>query len=210
MSRPEDRPLPAVALGLALAFVVVAPAVSMGGRWLVEAMLPMLLTVLKWAANDFRLLGLAIVKEGPDTVLEARAMLEHVIVLGGRAVVPDGHTGFAVTTTLGTVLQPVVIAAVLVLGWPGRWRDMTIRLPIAAVLTAVIVALDAPLVLAASLWDMQVRAHGPDGVSPLLSWWGFMSHGGRQLLGLAAGAAAILAAGPQRLSFRSHLQFTES
>lgn len=181
---------PALALRLLLASALLLAAAHWFGRALVEALVPALGAALRWLAGDFRLLGLALVQEGPDTALEARAMLEHTLVLGGRAIVPNGRTGFAVTTTLGTVLQPMLAALVLAMAWPARALEWLVRLVLTALLLVPVVLADAPAYLAASLWQMQVRAFEPERVSPLLWWMDFLVNGGRLALGLVAGAIA--------------------
>ncbi len=184
---------PVLALRLLLACALLLAAAHGYGRALVEALMPALGAALRWLADDFRLLSLALVQEGPDTALEARAMLEHTLVLGGRAIVPNGHTGFAVTTTLGTVLQPVLAALVLAMAWPARPLEWLVRLVLTALLLVPVVLVDAPAYLAASLWQMQVRAFEPERVSPLLWWMDFLVGGGRLALGLVAGAIATAA-----------------
>jgi hypothetical protein len=164
------------------------------GQALVEKLLPLLKLALVWFANDFGIYKLSLVQQGPEMAVEAIAKLEHTIVLGGSAFVPNGRTGYMVTTTVGTVLQPLLTAFVLVLSWPGRWAEVAWRCLIALLLVVPMVLLDSPLYLAGSLWDMQIRAHAPGQQSPLVWWMGFLSAGGRLAIGLAAGALAVAVA----------------
>jgi hypothetical protein len=179
------------ALRLVVACALALAASHWLGRTLVQAMIPVLKSALAWYANDFYIHQLTLVQQGPDAALQAIARLEHTLVLGEVAVVPEPTMGYFVTTTLGTVLQPLLTAFVSVLTWPARGLEWLPRLALALLLCLPVMLLDAPLYLAGSLWDMQVKAHAP-GQFYLSVWWmGFLSGGGRLVLGLAAGSLAV-------------------
>jgi hypothetical protein len=174
-SSPFSSPLALAgfALRLVLACMFVLAISHWFGRPLVQAMLPLLKSALAWFASDFYIHQLALVQQGPDTALQAIARLDHTLVLGEVAVVPDFKTGYFVTTTLGTVLQPLLTALVLVMAWPARVLAWLLRL------------------VFGSLWDMQVKAHAPGSFSMSVWWMSFLSGGGRLVLGLAAGGLAV-------------------
>ena len=190
-SSSNYRQLRTLSLRATVACTFVLTAAYLQGQALVAALTPVLLATLSGVASDFRILSLALVQEGPDTALEARAMLEHVIILGGRAIVPNGTTGYAVTTTAGTVLQPLMAAAIFVLAWPGRWMELALRIALTIPLLLQALLADAPMYLAGSLWDMQIRIHEPNRFSPLVWWMGFLANGGRIVLGLVAASLAV-------------------
>ena len=185
-----------VALRAALSMGALLTLVALCAPELVSRLLPLLRAALAWVASDFRLLGLDLLREGPDTSLRATAMLEHVIVLGQRAIVPDQRGGFIVTTAVGTVLQPPVLALALALAWPAGARELALRLAACSLLLVPLLLADAPLYLAGSLWDMQLRAARSTEMSLLVGWMHFLAGGGRLALGLAAGAFAIALAAP--------------
>jgi hypothetical protein len=188
---PSTSALVWLALRLVLACVIVLAASHWFGRVLVQAMIPTLKSALAWYAGDFYVHRLSLVQEGADTALQAVARLDHTLVLGEVAVVPEPTRGYIVTTTLGTVLQPLLTAFVLVLAWPARGFEWLLRLVVALLLCMPLLLLDSPLYLAGSLWDMQVKTHAP-GQFYLSVWWmGFLSGGGRLVLGLAAGSLAV-------------------
>jgi len=186
----------------ALSMTLLVSVATLFAGEVASRLLPLQRAALAWVASDFRLLGLEIVREGPDTALQATAMLDHVIVLGERAVVPDQRRGFIVTTAIGTVLQPLALALGLALAWPAGVREMALRLAICAVLLLPLLLADAPLYLAGSLWEMQLRAARSAESSLLVGWMHFLAGGGRLALGLAAGAASIGLAAPRALSGR--------
>lgn len=181
-----------IALRLVLATGAVLVLASVCARDAVGLMMPALSGVLAFVADDFKILQVDFFSDRGASSIGALAMLEHTIVLGGRAIVPDDVTVIAASTTLGTLLQPALVALVLVLAWPARWHELALRLAIVALpLAAVLLLLDTPLSLAAWLWQVQLRQYAPGTSSPLIWWNTFLNGGGRPVLGLIAGALAI-------------------
>lgn len=180
-----------LALRLLLAVAAVLLAAHLWAREAVALLLPALSAALSWVADDFRILRLEFMQERGNTSIGALAVLEHTLVLGGRAIVPDGVSPLVVVTTVGTVVQPVLVALALALAWPARWREMALRLVLVGALLAVVMLVDTPLSLAAWLWYAQLQAHEPGRASPLVWWNIFLNGGGRLALGLIAGALAI-------------------
>lgn len=189
-----------IGLRLVLATAAVLAAAHLLSRDAVALLLPTLSTALGFVADDFKILRFDFFSERGNASIGALAVLNHTVVLGGRAIVPDDVSVMMVGTTVGTVLQPVLVALVLVLAWPARWIEMAPRLAIVVALLAVVVLLDTPLSMAAWLWDVQLRAHEPGRASPLVWWNIFLNGGGRLALGLIAGALSIALA--QRMAGR--------
>lgn len=180
-----------VVLRAALATALLLVAAQFHSRDAVGVLLPGLSKALAWVADDFEIISVEFVTERNSLNIAALARLAHVVVLGGRAIVPDGQALLIAATTVGTVLQPLLVALVLVLAWPARLPEMALRLLMAAVLLALVLLIDTPFSLAAGLWDAQLRQYAPGHASPLVWWHIFLSGGGRLALGLVAGAVAI-------------------
>jgi len=142
-------------------------------------------------ADDFKIVRFELVEERKNASIGALAVLERSLFLGGQAIVPDGTQVMMVGTTVGTVLQPVLVALVLLLAWPARWGEMALRLTIASVLLSVVLLADTPFSLAAWLWHAQIKLYEPGRASPLVWWNVFLNGGGRLALGLIAAALAI-------------------
>ena len=160
----------------------------------VALLMPALSKALSFVADDFRILRFEFVSERGNAAIAALATLEHTLVLGGRAIVPNGTSVMAVTTTVGTVLQPLLVALVLVLARPVRWFEAVLRIVFVAPLIALVVLLDTPFSMAAWLWEIQLRAYEPGRASPLVWWNIFLNGGGRLALGLLAGASSVVLA----------------
>lgn len=180
-----------IAWRVVLATALVLAATHFYARDVVKLLLPALPPVLGLVANDFKILRVELVDERKNASIGALAVLDRTLFLDGRAIVPDGSQVMMVGTTLGTVLQPVLVALVLVLAWPARWAEMALRLAIASALLVVVLLIDTPFSLAAWLWDAQLRAYEPGRASPLVWWNVFLNGGGRLALGLIAAALAI-------------------
>ncbi len=183
-----------LALRLGLASALVLASAYFFSRDAVRLLLPLLSSTLGAVASDYKILRFEFVDDRHNASIGALARLEHTLVLGGRAIVPDAQSVVGAGTTIGTVLQPVCVALVLVLAWPARWRELLLRLAITAPLLAAVLLLDTPLSMAAWLWEAQLRMHEPDRFSPLVGWNVFLNGGGRLALGLVAATLAIVLA----------------
>ena len=179
---------------VALATVVVLGAAHLYARDAVKLMLPVLSPALALVADDFRIVRFELVEERKNASLGALAVLERSLFLGGQAIVPDGTQVMMVGATVGTVMQPLLVALVLVLAWPARWREMALRLAIVGLLLAVVLLVDTPFSLAAWLWDAQIKLYEPGRASPLVWWNTFLNGGGRLALGLIAATLSIVLA----------------
>lgn len=177
-------------LWLVLVTCAVLAAAHLYARQIVTLLMPALLSALRFFADDFAILRFGFDEDRGNASIAALARLSRTIVLAGRAIVPDGSV-MGVSTTIGTVLQPILVASILVLSWPGGGLERVLRLVIAFVLLAGVVLVDTPLSMAAWLWYVQLRVHDPGGTSLLVGWNTFLNGGGRLALGLVAAALAI-------------------
>lgn len=174
-----------------LATLLVLGAAHFYGRDAAKLLLPVLSPVLGFVADDFKIVRFELVEERKNASIGALAVLQRSLFLGGQAIVPDGTQVMMVGTTVGTVLQPVLVALVLLLAWPARWGEMALRLAIASVLLSVVLLADTPFSLAAWLWHAQIKLYEPGRSSPLVWWNVFLNGGGRLALGLIAATLAI-------------------
>lgn len=190
----------ALVLRVLLAAVLVLAAAHAGSREAARLLLPLLRDALALVASDFSIQRFELMQERANTTIGALAVQERTLFLGGQAIVPDGQQIVVASTTVGTVLQPLLVLAVLVLAWPARLFEFAVRLGLATAAGVAVLLLDTPFSLAAWLWDAQIRMYEPGRSSPLLWWNVFLNGGGRLALGLVAAAVAITLA--QRLAAR--------
>lgn len=181
----------ALVLRVLLATALVMALAHVGARDAARLMLPMLREALAVVADDFSIKRFELTEERANTAIGALAVQERTLFLGGQAIVPDGQQVVVASTTVGTVMQPLLVLAVLVLAWPARPLEFALRLALAAAAGLVVLLLDTPFSLAAWLWDAQLKMYEPGRSSPLVWWNVFLNGGGRLALGLVAAALAI-------------------
>ena len=182
-----------VAIGLSLAFALTLGISTVWGAQLLDALLPLIGQLILWLDERFTILVLSIDHTHQDTVVRLRVNLNQIVVVGGVPTQPDPRGWLEVTTTTGAMLQPLVIACALALGWPARWSYRMTRLALAFALGFGFLLLDVPVTLHAYVWDMFVLHYDPDGFSPLLRWHEALNAGGRLGMGLLFGVLAIRA-----------------
>jgi hypothetical protein len=156
-------------------------------RWLI----PVWSSLLHFLADDFQIVRFGMFQDRNDSAIAALALLDHTVVIAGRAVLPDVVAPILVSSTVGTVLQGTTVALVTVLAWPAPLRQMLPRLVIATALIAAVLLVETPLSMAARIWTTLVRAQAPEEPSPWAWWSLFMNGGGRMAIGLLIGAASI-------------------
>lgn len=180
------------ALAVIVAFTLTLIAAWAGGRALIEAMLPSTRVLLGWLDDRFGILFLGVEHNWQDTVIRLHVSLTQFVVIGGQAVPPTPKGLMWITTPIGDLLQPLVIAAGLATAWPGNLSTRLLRLGIALTLCLLFLMVNVPLTLYAVIWDMLTYQLGSDGFSPLLAWYQFMQSGGRLGVGVLL---ALLARG---------------
>lgn len=180
------------ALGLLLSFSLSLSAAWFWGQALVEVTLSVAHQLILWLDDRFGILILGIDHTHQDTVIRLRANLAKIVVVGGQVIFPVANGWLEVTTTVGAVLQPLVIATGLAGAWPGRMVIRSLRVAVAAMLGIAFLLIDLPVALHAYVWDMFQTYYDPHGFSPLLVWHQFMHAGGRLGIGVLIGMAAVV------------------
>ena len=176
---------------LALATAVVLLAAHLWSHELLVQLKPVLFWAVETAAGDFTVLQFDFAKDRGADSLVALAQLKRTLMFGSTAVVPDGVSVMAVGSATGNVLQPMLVALVLMLAWPSHLLEMVMRLAIGTVLQAGVLLINTPLSMAAWLWFAQLQKHSPDQWSALVWWNIFLNGGGRLVLGLVSAVLAI-------------------
>jgi len=176
---------------LPLATAVVLLAAHLWSHDLLVQLKPVLSWALETAAGDFAVLQFDFAKDRGADSLVALAQLQRTLMFGSAVVVPDGVSVMAVGSATGNVLQPMLVALVLMLAWPAHLLEMAVRLAIGTVLQAGVLLINTPLSMAAWLWFAQLQRHAPDQWSALVWWNIFLNGGGRLVLGLVSAVLAI-------------------
>lgn len=161
---------------------------------LVAAVMPPFRIWLGWIDSTYRTLDLSVAQVSGERVVRRLATPAHPHAVGGNVVDADPGTMTTTQAAAGLVLQPLVLAAALVLAWP--WRSATelaARVTIGAPLALMVMLLDVPLLLYGVAWNSELKLLDPSAFSPLVYWADFMNAGGRFALTLAAVAVSVWA-----------------
>lgn len=138
------------------------------------------------------ILALGIDHNHQDTVIRLRVNSMAMIVIGGQFAIPEPGEWLEATTTVGAMLQPLMIAVGLAGAAPGRATIRLIRGALAIALGMVFLLVDLPVTLHAYVWDMYRDYYDPARFSALLIWHEFMHAGGRLGVGVLIGISAAV------------------
>ena len=206
-----EWPEPAVAItGLLAGFTLSIALAALGGRHLVELLLPLTQALIVWLDDRFAILFLGIDHTSQDTVIRLRVNLLRMLVVGTQVIQPHPKGWLEVTTTVGAMLQPLTIGLGLAIAWPARISRRLARAALASAGGLLFMLIDIPLTLHAYVWDMFLAAYDPGHFSPLMTAHRFLHGGGRLGIGVALGAMTILALAQDRRCHRPASLETET
>lgn len=187
--RPFAR---AALLRLGLAGVVGLVLAAVWGERVLGAGMPLLQRAFELAAPDFRVLEFGIAEVDAERRIAVMATLSRTTVVGSRVLVPDPRGRAEAVTPLAHALHGALLALIAAAAWPAAsWRRLACRALIVVLLAVLLVLIDAPLVLAASLQQLLIDALAPGETSLLIAWSAFLRGGGRYALALAVAALAV-------------------
>jgi len=187
--------LKAFAWRFALCLALVLAATLRWGHALAEALLPFIAAEINALDNTYRIVSLDVVQRGGEELIRIVVTLARCVVLPDGAHCADPRAQAQASTLLGHLTLPPTLAAAAVLAWPpASWREVVWRLLLLPMGLALLLALDVPMVLWASLWQLHVDAFAPGLFSPLLLWLDFVQGGGRMALGLVCAGGVLAAA----------------
>lgn len=188
----------------ALCLSVVMAATWRWGPAMADSLLPLIAAEIEWLDNTYRIVSLSLVHKGGEQLIRIVVTLARCVVLPDGAHCADPRAQAQVSTLLGHLTLPPALTVAAVLAWPlASWREAVWRLPLLGLAVAGVLALDVPLVLWASLWQLHVEAFAPGLFSPLLMWLDFLQGGGRMALALLAAGAVLAAARALAVGLRS-------
>lgn len=190
----RGRPGRKAALRLILAYAAVSAAALAWGPLYVEGCLPLYRAVFSALAPQYRLDALDTLPSG-EAVIAAAVTTRELFAVGG-GLVPAG-LAMTASTLAGHALQPPTLLFAIGLAWRLRGAAArALQLVLLGAMLVVIEAVDVPLVLLASVYDLLYANFAVPGVRPswLVSWMDALNGGGRLVLSVAAAVAASLAA----------------
>ena len=177
-----------ISIRLALAFGMAIFVATWWGKSLVQLLLPSTRAIVLWLDDHFAVQALNLSQNHQDSVIVLRVSLVKALFINRQMVYTHPEGFLEVSTALGTLLQPMVIAGAIAAAWPRRPVAMLLGVAFALCATMLLLVVDIALSLYAYVWDMFHAHYVPDAFSPLLAWLQFMNGGGRLGLGVAIGA----------------------
>jgi len=141
-----------------------------------RAAVPTMASVLAFIAPDFKVKHMPLARMQGEQRVTVEVNLALTTIVGERALVPDPRGSASAFTLAGHGLLVPLVAALGVVGWPyGRFGELLARGALLLPLLAAWIVLDAPLMLAASIWQLLLDSVAP-GTSSFLgavraSWW---------------------------------------
>ena len=139
--------------------------------------------IVLWLDDHFAVQALNLSQNHQDSVIVLRVSLVKALFINRQMVYTHPEGFLEVSTALGTLLQPMVIAGAIAAAWPRRPVAMLLGVAFALCATMLLLVVDIALSLYAYVWDMFHAHYVPDAFSPLLAWLQFMNGGGRLGLG---------------------------
>lgn len=164
---------------------------------LVALLLPAIRAEVTTLDDNVSVLNMAVSREGPNRRIRMQANLLRPIYVNGHDVYPLGWKAqprgwYQVNLNAGAALKSSLILLIVLLSWPARTpREFIERALIAAPLTLVLLAIDAPLDLLGNFQEGVVHDIDPHGLRPLFVWSKFLEGGGNSVLALAFSVVAI-------------------
>lgn len=181
-----------VGIRFAVALAILTVLATASRDAITHALLPLYGVVVNALAFDLDVLRIAIGQSASDTYVYLDAALARPTVIRGSVVSPQPGEYWTVATLSGYAVQVLVLYFAVLCAWPAAsWQVAAIRLSAGSMAIIVLLCLDAPLVLIATL--LSGLADGrPEGLAWWMDMWSeFLAGGGRTGLALAVGAITV-------------------
>lgn len=170
---------------------VIVAFVAGGGRWYVQACLPLYAKSIELLAPQWRIDALTITQTRLDNIvkLDITPVRDYHVGLG---TLRKGYTLTSTTLTGHAIIHPIIILSLLLpwilLRWRSRWYGLLMIVP----LLVLVEMLDIPVVLVGALQDLIYANVGPDLSPPwVVTAMTGLNGGGRLALAIAAALSVI-------------------
>lgn len=200
------------ALRFGCACVLLIPILLHFAEVLVEPLLPLFEWVIGICSAEFRILKFGLIGINGDIVIQMQVTLAKPVFIGTQYLAPDSRGVAEVSTSVNHIFQVSVMFLAFTLTWAYQnnginkqnitarndgvlfsrvFNKLVLRMIIGLPILALIIMIDSPLVMLASLWRMILQNLALDNFSALIVWDAFLEGGGRLVLGLVAGMLTV-------------------
>jgi hypothetical protein len=199
MARPARTLVGSLAAGLLMLWLSLLVGPRLG-----QVVAPWQQRIFEVVMPDFRVLSYGVARIQGEARVAVAVTLARRTVIGGRVLEPNPLGRAEAMTPLAHTQQGAFLSLAAAAAWPAaRWRLRLQRLAWALPGATLLLWVDAPLVLAASLQQILNDALQPGSSSWLVAVSAFLRGGGRFALGLVVAASAVALAAPRSTSIHS-------
>ena len=162
---------------------------------LVDAMLAPWRATLEWLEPDFKVVELRSGATASETLIELVVTPARVILVNGRAIVPEGSEMAAASMSRGTAWLTLTVFLVALVAWPVARpaAEWPLRVLLGLPMLGALLLIDVPVTLLGPLRAMVAGGSSVD-FEPWITGSRFLRGGGRFLLAIGLAAAACLVA----------------
>ena len=180
----------------ALKFLLASLLLILVLHWYGAPLLQWLIPLFKWQIHlmddQYQLIDLSIKNVGSEQAFYLKVNLAKPLILGGHFIVPDERGIATASSIVAHVWQIVVILLAVLVAWPMASNvDYVRRLAISIPVLIIILMLDMPFSLLATLWRLVLDQLSLESFSPLILWNEILESGGRLVLGLVGGLLTV-------------------
>ncbi|MFM9835656.1 MAG: hypothetical protein ACKVOA_06105 [Methylophilaceae bacterium] len=177
-----------IAFKFLLACIVIAAFLHSFGEPLLQLLLPLFKWQIQAMDDQYKLLSLSIKSLGTDRVFSMQVILAKPLILGGQFILPDPRGVATASSIIAHVWQMLVIFLAVLVALPVKqFTEYFRRIAFALPVLIVVLMLDIPFSLLATLKALILEQLKVDGFSALLFWNDILEGGGRLVLGLVGG-----------------------
>ena len=181
-------------LRILLASAVILPVILYFERSIMQSLIPLLKWEITQLDDSFNILFFGVSETKGASNIELNVVFNHDIVVNQASqAVASNFFGSAGLLTQN-VLHPLMIITVAILAWPASaWQVYAIRLGAGLPLVILMMMLDSPFQLLASILTTFSKQIDSPWVSPssMIYWSDFLNGGGLFALSLVCGLIAI-------------------
>lgn len=183
-------------LRIVLASIILLPMIVHFERTITQWFIPLLQWEITHLDDSFNILFFGIKDTQGSSNLELNVMFNHDIVINAASqAIASNFFGSAGLLTQN-VLHPLMIISIAILAWPaGKWLTYGIRIGVGLALAVLVMMIDSPIQLLASILTTFSKQIDSPWVNPtsMIYWSDFLNGGGLFALSLVASLIAIRA-----------------
>lgn len=183
-------------LRIVLASVIILPIIVYFERSIMQWFIPLLQWEVTHLDDSFKVLFFGIRDTQGVSNIELNVMFNHDIVINSASQAMTSNFFGSAGLLTQNVLHPLMIMSIAILAWPAdKWRVYGTRICVGLALLVLVIMMDSPIQLLASILTTFSKQIDSPWVSPtsMIYWSDFLNGGGLFALSLVCSFIAIRA-----------------